>query len=63
MLIKVERNNLSEVLKKAVAVLNDGGIVAYPTETFYGLGVKFDNEAALRRLYELKKRPEKNRCP
>ena len=29
MLIKVERNNLSEVLKKAVAVLNDGGIVAY----------------------------------
>ena len=63
MLIKVERNNLSEVLKKAVAVLNDGGIVAYPTETFYGLGVRFDNEDALRRLYELKKRPEEKPMP
>ncbi len=45
-------------LKDAVRLLKEGGIVAYPTETFYGLGVKFDNEQALLNLFELKDRPE-----
>ncbi|MCK4911693.1 MAG: threonylcarbamoyl-AMP synthase [Thermodesulfovibrionales bacterium] len=45
-------------LMEAVRVLKEGGIVAYPTETFYGLGVKYDNEQALRSLFELKGRPE-----
>ncbi len=61
--MKVEKNNLTEVLKRAVAVLNNGGIVAYPAETFYGLGVKFDKEASLRKLYELKKRPKEKAMP
>ena len=63
MLIKINDKNLSDVLKRAVAVLNDGGIVAFPTETFYGLGVKFNKEASLRKLYELKKRPEEKPMP
>ncbi|MFH1014503.1 MAG: L-threonylcarbamoyladenylate synthase [Nitrospirota bacterium] len=63
MFIKISENNLADVLKKAVAVLNDGGIVAYPAETFYGLGVKFDKEASLRKLYELKKRPKEKPMP
>ena len=53
MLIKVTNKNLSDILKMAVEILNNGGIVAFPTETFYGLGVKFDNEASLRKLYGL----------
>lgn len=63
MLIKINDKNLSEVLERAVEILNNGGIVAYPTETFYGLGVKFDNEASLRKLYELKKRPKEKPMP
>ena len=63
MFIKISENNLAEVLKKAVAVLNDGGIVAYPTETFYGLGVKFDKENSLKKLFELKKRQEEKPMP
>lgn len=43
-------------LKKASAVLKKGGIIAYPTETFYGLGVDPFNEDALKRLFELKGR-------
>ncbi|MBT9537188.1 MAG: threonylcarbamoyl-AMP synthase, partial [Nitrospirae bacterium] len=43
--------------------LNDGGIVAYPTETFYGLGVKFDKENSLKKLFELKKRQEEKPMP
>lgn len=63
MLIKITRNNLNEVLKKAIGILNKGGIVAYPTETFYGLGAKYDNEDSLKKLYKLKKRPEEKPMP
>ncbi len=63
MLIKITKNNLSETLEKAVEILKKGGIVAFPTETFYGLGVKFDMDDSLIRLYELKKRPVKKPMP
>lgn len=63
MLIKITEDNRKEILRKAIEILKDGGIVAYPAETFYGLGVKFDKEASLRKLYELKKRPEEKPMP
>ncbi|HMK61667.1 MAG TPA: L-threonylcarbamoyladenylate synthase [Dissulfurispiraceae bacterium] len=47
----------SDAIKLAATKLLDGGIIAYPTETFYGLGVKYDNSAALERLYAIKQRP------
>lgn len=40
-----------------LAVLNAGGIIAYPTEAVYGLGCDPLNEAAVKRLCELKHRP------
>lgn len=62
-LAKITADNLKEVIKKAVKTINNGGIVAYPTETFYGVGVKFNNEVALKRLYELKRRPDEKPIP
>jgi len=44
-------------MKEIVALLNAGGIIAYPTETIYGLGVDALNEKAVRRLFETKSRP------
>lgn len=44
-------------------ILRQGGIIAYPTETFYGLGAKYDIEPALQRLYDIKKRPVKMAMP
>jgi len=41
-----------------VALLRDGGIMAFPTDTSYGLGVDPFNEAAVDRLFRLKGRPE-----
>jgi L-threonylcarbamoyladenylate synthase len=41
---------------KAIDALKNGGIVAYPTETFYGLAVDPDNDQAIESLYSLKKR-------
>lgn len=41
-----------------VRVLNQGGILAIPTETVYGLICRADQPAALKRLYEIKQRPQ-----
>jgi L-threonylcarbamoyladenylate synthase len=42
----------------AVQALRDGELVAFPTETVYGLGANAQNPAAVRRIFELKGRPE-----
>jgi len=55
--------NIHAVLDEAVAILQRGGIVAYPTETFYGIGVRFDISASLHRLYWLKRRPREKAMP
>lgn len=43
-------------LKEAVEVLKKGGIVAYPTESFYGLGADPFNPVAVERIFEIKGR-------
>ena len=45
-----------EDLNRAVAVLNNGGVVAFPTETYYGLAVDPLNPLALNHLFTLKQR-------
>lgn len=44
-------------LRRAAAILRAGGIVAFPTETVYGLGADAFNETAVRRVFEAKQRP------
>lgn len=44
---------------KAVKILLSGGIVGFPTETYYGLAVDAFNESALKKLYKLKQRDSK----
>jgi L-threonylcarbamoyladenylate synthase len=44
-------------LDRAVAILKHGGLVAFPTETVYGLGADAGNPAALKKLYAAKGRP------
>ncbi len=41
----------------AAAILRDGGLVAFPTETVYGLGADASSPAAVRRLFRVKGRP------
>lgn len=43
--------------KKAVKAVKDGGLIAFPTETVYGLGVIYDNKEAYDRLISVKRRP------
>lgn len=44
-------------IDRAVAVLRDGGLVAFPTETVYGLGADAANPDAVRRIFAAKGRP------
>ncbi len=44
-------------IARAVAVLRDGGLVAFPTETVYGLGADASNPAAMARIFAAKGRP------
>jgi L-threonylcarbamoyladenylate synthase len=48
----------SEAIATAAQALRDGALVAFPTETVYGLGADARNPAALRRLYATKGRPD-----
>ncbi|MCD4756202.1 threonylcarbamoyl-AMP synthase [bacterium] len=51
----IVNNNVSEVVKKTCEVLSKGGLVIYPTETCYGIGVDATNEKALKKLLKYKK--------
>jgi tRNA threonylcarbamoyl adenosine modification protein (Sua5/YciO/YrdC/YwlC family) len=45
------------LLKKVADILEKGGIIAYPTDTFYGIGCDLYNKTAIRLIYQIKKRP------
>src|ERR1044072_8388810 len=55
-MVRIVRATLKE-LEQAVTALRDGELVAFPTETVYGLGANAQNPAAARRIFELKERP------
>jgi L-threonylcarbamoyladenylate synthase len=50
-------------LVPAVSALHSGGVVAFPTETFYGLAVDPRSTLAVRRIFELKRRPADQPLP
>jgi tRNA threonylcarbamoyl adenosine modification protein (Sua5/YciO/YrdC/YwlC family) len=41
-------------IQRAVQILNGGGVIAYPTDTTYGLGCDISNKQAIERLYQIK---------
>ncbi len=49
---------MKEDLRSALDVLNRGGIILYPTDTIWGLGCDATNEAAVQRIYEIKRRAD-----
>lgn len=49
-----------EELAEAAQILRDGGLVAFPTETVYGLGANALDEAAAKKIYAAKGRPSDN---
>ncbi|MBN2209873.1 MAG: threonylcarbamoyl-AMP synthase [Sedimentisphaerales bacterium] len=52
-----DSSRLAAIIEQAVGVLNEGGLVAFPTETVYGLAARADLPSALERLGQVKQRP------
>jgi L-threonylcarbamoyladenylate synthase len=47
-----------EDIKKACQVMNEGGVILYPTDTIWGIGCDATNEEAVRRVYQIKQRSD-----
>ena len=52
--------NLVQDISKAAEILQQGGLVAFPTETVYGLGADATNDLAVAKIYAAKGRPDFN---
>ncbi len=59
-ILKIEDGNEDEVIREAGEILKSGGLVAFPTETVYGLGGDALKEDAARKIYSAKGRPSDN---
>lgn len=54
----MEKITQKNILKKAVEVLEKGGVILYPTDTIWGLGCDAENEEAVKRIFKIKMRDE-----
>lgn len=60
-LFSIEKDKCNiELLKEAGKIVQDGGLVAFPTETVYGLGGDALNKESSKKIYEAKGRPSDN---
>jgi len=58
-LIKIDYRDIDyKKIDKAAQILEEGGLVVFPTETVYGLGANASRAEAVSKIYKIKKRPE-----
>ncbi len=57
-LIETMDVNMKEAIQKAIEVLNQGGVILYPTDTVWGLGCDATNSEAVRKIYQIKRRED-----
>ncbi|MGD9116323.1 MAG: L-threonylcarbamoyladenylate synthase [Dehalococcoidia bacterium] len=56
-------STVREQVEKGVSVLTEGGVVAFPTDTVYGLGASLSIDAAVEKVYRIKERPRRMALP
>jgi len=58
MIISINPHNPQmRLIKKVSEILDQGGIIAYPTDTFYGIGCDLYNKRGIEQIHKIKKRP------
>ena len=58
-IVKVDKTKPDKsILKMAAEIIDKGGLVAFPTDTVYGLAADYLNKKAMDKLYKVKKRPK-----
>ncbi len=61
--ITITPHNFKKSIQHAVSTLHQGGIIAFPTDTVYGIGVDAFNPKAIEKIYEVKERPTDKPLP
>lgn len=56
-------SHIQKQVERGISILKQGGLVAFPTDTVYGLGACVNIEQAVERLYQVKKRPRNMALP
>jgi L-threonylcarbamoyladenylate synthase len=56
--VNPSKSEIENQIKQAVAILKQSGLVAYPTDTVYGLGACMTDIAAVERIFQVKGRPK-----
>ncbi len=60
MLLHINHDNPQQrLIEQVVDILKRGGIIAYPTDTYYGIGCDIMNKKAIERIYQLRQRAKK----
>lgn len=60
MILSINSDNPQQrLIKRVVGVLDEGGLIAYPTDSFYGIGCDLMNKRGIQQIYRLKNRPLK----
>jgi L-threonylcarbamoyladenylate synthase len=54
----VLRNNFEQDIKQCIKVLREGGTILYPTDTVWGIGCDATNEAAVQKVFSIKRRAD-----
>lgn len=54
---------MQKEIQEAIKILNQGGVVIFPTDTAFGMGCRIDDEKTIRRLFEIRKRPKNKATP
>ena len=58
MILSINSENPQQrLINRVCEVLDKGGLIAYPTDTFYGIGCDLYNKKGIQRIYKLKNRP------
>ena len=58
MIISINPQNPQQrLIERVCKILDKGGLIAYPTDTFYGIGCDLYNQKGIQRIYKLKNRP------
>ncbi len=57
MLFKINQQNpQARLIQRVVDIIKQGGVIAYPTDTYYGIGCDILNKKAIQRIYQLRQR-------
>ncbi|MFA9423794.1 MAG: L-threonylcarbamoyladenylate synthase [Sedimentibacter sp.] len=60
-IVKMDAENIDySIIKEAADIINNGGIVVFPTETVYGIGADALNDEAVDKIFKAKGRPQDN---